>query len=369
MSLEPQRQFLRQKSWARLFRLPGLLFLVGVMQACSFSTPAPTLVPTQPALTQLPAPTQSPLFNVITIPLGVDPQGPYQTSPYYIETGGGHSLLFTTDSKKLIYDGKEVYSGDLAGFGRDSMALSLNGLHYAYVLLAAEGGNFHDLFIDGVKVATAEYLAYPAVTDDGQHYFYTACFSASGFSGSCLFKDGQDIFVHPDGILDLSISRNGDVYLASLRNFDGNNNFVESLVLNGTEIYKGHELGNGKFLSPNGEHYAYISLDENNLQHLVVDGVDQRSSDALILQQVTDQGSVCAWDSARSQVVINAKEIPSSQEGIQCALTDDASHYVINDNGWTLDGQPIQFPGVSPNDWIRLVEWTGQAWNVYRLVK
>ena len=374
MFIDIQHQSRKQKSYARLFQITGILFLIGTMLACSFSVFTPSLAPTQPVATQ-PAPTQPPAsmqsssFNVITIPLGVDPKGPYQTPPYFLETGGGHFLLFGMDSRKLIYDGKEVYSGDLAGMGRDSMALSRNGLHYAYVLLAAEGGNFHDLFIDGVKVATADLLANPAVTDDGQHYFYTACTSASGFSGSCLFKDGKDVFIHPDGILDFSISRNGDAYLASLRNSDSNNNFVESLVWNGTEIYKGHELANGKLLSPNGQHYAYISLDENNLQHLVVDGVDQRSSEALILHQVTDQGSVCTWDSVRSRVVINAKEIPVSQEGIQCALSDDASHYVINDGGWTLDGQPIQFPGVDPNDWIMRVEWTGQAWNVYRLVK
>src|SRR5215207_1579187 len=369
MFIETQHQSRRQKPYARLFQITGMLFLVGVILACSFSTPTQP-VATLPAPTHTPALTQSPSsFNVITIPVGVDPQGPYQDPPYFLETGGGHYLLYQIDSRKLVYDGKEVYSGDLAGLGRDSMALSWNGLHYAYVLLAAEGGNFHDLFIDGFKITTAEYLANPAVTDDGQHYFYTGCFSASSFSGSCLFKDGQDVFIHPDGILDFSISRNGDAYLASLRNFDSNNSFVESLALNGTEIYKGHELANGKLLSPNGQHYAYISLDENNLQHLVVDGVDQRSSEALILHQVTDQGSVCTWDSARSQVVIDAKEIPVSQEGIQCALTEDASHYVINDGGWTLDGQPIQFPGVGPNDWIMRVEWTGQAWNVYRLVK
>jgi hypothetical protein len=369
MLIETQYQSRRQKPYARLFQITGMLFLVGVILACSFSAPTQP-VATQPAPTQTPALTQSPSsFNVITIPVGVDPQGTYQDTPYFLETGGGHYLLYQIDSRKLIYDGKEVYSGDLAGLGRDSMALSWNGLHYAYVLLAAEGGNFHDLFIDGFKIATAEYLANPAVTDDGQHYFYTACFSASSFSGSCLFKDGQDVFIHPDGILDFSISRNGDAYLASLRNFDSNNSFVESLALNGIEIYKGHELANGKLLSPNGQHYAYISLDENNLQHLVVDGVDQRSSEALILHQVTDQGSLCTWDSARGQAVINAKEIPVSQEGIQCALTGDASHYVINDGGWTLDGQPIQFPGVGANDWIMRVEWTGQAWNVYRLVK
>src|SRR5262245_7460383 len=221
MFIETRHQSRRQKPDERLFQMTGMLFLVGVMLACSFSASVPSPAPTQPVATQ-PAPTQPPAstpgssFNVITIPVGVDPQGPYQDPPYFLETGGGHYLLYQMDSRKLIYDGKEVYSGDLAGVGQDSMALSWNGLHYAYVLLAPEGKNFHDLYVDGYKVATTDLLANPAVTDDGQHYFYTACISATGFSGTCLFKDGQDVFDHTDGILDFSISRNGDAYLASL---------------------------------------------------------------------------------------------------------------------------------------------------------
>jgi hypothetical protein len=235
------------------------------------------------------------------------------------------------------------------------------------VLPSAQGGNFLDLFIDGNKVSTAEYLADPAVTDDGQHYFYTGCFD-NGFPGTCLVKDGNSIFTHPQGFLDYSISRNGDDYFASLRNFDSNNNFVESLVLNGNQIYQGRELPH-KLFSPNGKHYAYVSLDQNHLQHLIVDGNDKRNSQALILLQITDQGSVCTWDSGKSQVVVNTKEIPVTHEQIQCYLTEDASHYVINDGVWTLDGQSVQFPGVSSNDKIWSIELTNQVWYVYRLVK
>src|SRR5258706_12761431 len=185
MFIETHPQSRRQKPYARLFQFTGLFFLIGVMLACSFSASIPSSAPTQPvatqpAPTQPPASTQSPSFNVITIPLGVDPKGPYQTPPYFLETDGGHYLLFTMDSRKLIYDGKEVYSGDLAGLGRDSMALSQNGLHYAYVLLAAEGGNFHYLFINRGKINSADLLPKPAGTDDGQYYFSTRCVSASG---------------------------------------------------------------------------------------------------------------------------------------------------------------------------------------------
>lgn len=369
-----QPQSRKQGPYSRPFQVAGLLLLISGSLACSFSAAVPTLAPTQPVETQ-PAPTQAPveeqssLFTVTTISVGVDPLGPYQSPPYYLETGGGHYLLYQMDSKQLIYDGQVVYSGDLALWGREALALSRNGEHYAYVLLAPEGGNFHDLYIDGVKVTTADLLANPAVTDDGQHYFYTGCLSASGFTGSCLFRDGKDVFLHADGILDYSINRNGDTYLASLRSFDANNSFVEALVLNGTEVYKGRELANGKQLSPSGGHYAFITLDDNNQQHLVVDGAEQRSSGALILQQVTDQGAVCVWDSAQGVAVVNGQEIPASPEGIQCFLSDDGSHYVLNNGGWTLDGQPVQFPGVDPDDVIARVEWTGAGWHVYRLVK
>ena len=361
----------RSENFALTFRLLIMLLIVGVLAACSaVSTQSPP--PTQPAVdqptpTQPSVPVQTPQFSVITISLGIDPNGPYQMLPYFLKTGGGHYLLYVFETKKLIYDGQTVFSGDLAGLGQEAIGVSQNGLHYAYVLPSSQGGNFHDLLIDGNKVNTAEYLAYPEVTDDGQHYFYTAC-ADNGFTGTCLVKDGNSLFAHPQGILDYSISRSGDAYLASLRNIDANNNFVESLVLNGNQIYQGVELAHKQF-SPNGQHYAYVSLDQNNNQHLIVDDNEQRSSQALILLQVTDQGSVCTWDSAKSQVVINAKEIPVTHEQIQCALTADASHDVINDGGWTLDGQPIQFPGVAMHDKIWGVEWSGQGWYVYRLVK
>ena len=354
----------------------GLTFLAAMMMACSLSAlpPALTGVPATDQSQALPTdvqPTiesQTEAIEVITIPLGLDPHGPYQMLPYFLETGGGHYLLYGIDSKKLIYDGQEVYSGELAGLYRDAMNLSRNGLHYAYVVPSNEGGNFHDLIVDEVKVTTAEYLSSPAVTDDGQHYFYTGCLSATGFTGSCLFKDGQDIYIYPGGILEYSISRNGDAYLASLRDVDSNNTFTEALALNGTIIYQGMELKD-RLLSPNGAHYAYVSLDENNSQHLIVDGVDQRSSQALALLQVTDRGSVCSWDAAASQVVINANQIPVTHEQIQCYLTDDTSHYLIRDGGWSLDGKPIQFPGVDPNDKIWRAELTDQGWYVYRLVQ
>src|SRR5215510_5120080 len=117
MFIETQHPSRRQKPYARLFQMTGMLFLVGVMLACSFSASVPSPAATQPAPTQPPSSTSSSSFNVITIPVGVDPQGPYQDPPYFLETGGGHYLLYQIDSRKLIYDGQEVYSGDLAGLG------------------------------------------------------------------------------------------------------------------------------------------------------------------------------------------------------------------------------------------------------------
>ena len=52
MLIETQHQSRRAKSYARLFQIAGMLFLVAVMLACSFSVAVPSPAPTQPAPTQ-----------------------------------------------------------------------------------------------------------------------------------------------------------------------------------------------------------------------------------------------------------------------------------------------------------------------------
>jgi hypothetical protein len=335
-----------------------LVVLLITTMACSFSgsTPAPIETPVH-------LEPYTPSFQVITIPTRMDLTQPTQAPLYFLDTGGGHYLLYVYETGKLIYDGRELYSGQLADvYGGWSTALSPNGQHYAYVIPGTDGPDFTDLYVDGVKVESAQYLLQPALTDDAD-YFYTACSSATGFSGSCLFKNGADIFLAENGILEYWVNVDGSTYYALLRD-------PQSLVRNGEVIYQGIELAHKSF-SPNGAHYAYVSHDENGMQHLVVDGVVVRSSTALFVDQVTDLGAYCAWDSANQLVFINGVEFPvQGNSRIECHINEDASHSLIHDEGnWLLDGNPVQFPDLNPADTIVNVEMKGDTWVVYRVVK
>lgn len=323
--------------------------VVGVLMfACSLpASPAATPV----TVTEAAAPTQSeavqiPQIQTVTIKTGVDLNKPAQYPTYWLQTWQGHYLLYVTDTQTLIYDGANVHTGQTGATSSDwsgGMALSNTGAHYAYVEARGDGSNINNLYVDGVNVASAEFLDRPAMTNDGQHYFYTACSTPNGSAGGCLFKDDAQIFSHSDGIMEYWISDDGSTYFASLRNFDASGGFVESLVRNGEEIYQGQALHDKKF-SHNGQHYAYVSLDVNtNQQSLVVDGSARRSSSALFVQQVTDLGAFCGWDSAQKKVYINDREIPAIQDSnVRCYINEDASHFLIYDGGWTLDGQPVQ---------------------------
>jgi hypothetical protein len=337
----------------------GLVMTVITMLACSLSGPVPTPIETPVHLQSY-----APAFQVITIPAGIDLSQPSQVPLYFLDTGGGHYLLYVYETEKLIYDGRELYSGPLAGvYGGWSAGLSHNGLHYAYVLPNTEDPDFTDLYVDGAKVASGQFISQPSVTDDGAHFFYTTCLSFSGFADSCLFKDGTDIFLAENGILEYWVNGDGTTYYALLRD-------PQSLVRNGEVIYQGTELAHKAF-SPNGAHYAYVSTDDASMQHLIVDGIEVRASSALNVQQVTDLGSYCAWDSASQLVFINGVEFPvQGNSRIECYINDDASHSLIHDEGtWLLDGHPVQFPELNIAEMIAGVEMKGEPWVVYRVVK
>lgn len=356
-----QQQFQKKLHDPRIFVVCVLAVIGGALFACSLSVTPVSPGPTQTAPSIVPTvlsgqgqtPGLSVTIQTVTIETGIDLSQPSQSPRFWLETGQGHYLLYVVETQKLIYDGSLVYSGALKADLGEPIALSHNGLHYAYIASSVDKPDFNDLYVDGVKVATAKYLSLPAVTDDGQHYFYTACNNENGITGTCLFKDGKDVFLHSDGILGIWISGDGSTYFASLRNLDSNGNFKESLVRNGEEIYKGNELADKSF-SNNGQHYAYVTVDFNTkVQNLVVDGNPARRSTALILRQVTDLGSYCAWDSAQKKVYVNEREFPVGQEsGVMCYINDDGSHVLLYDGGWLLDGQSIQLPNIQDAEFV-----------------
>ncbi len=303
----------------------------------------------------------------LIIKAGIDLAGPFQDLPYELRTRNGHYLLYVYETKKLMYDGQEVYSGeDLKG-----MALSPNGLHYAYVL---KGGSaeisrvnaLESLYIDKQKVHSATSISYPAITDDGQHYFYTD----GGYEiGDVLYKDGQEIFRHASGILGFWTSTDGSRYLASLRNIEGSN-FVESLVMDGKEIYKGSGLKE-KVLSDNGQHYGYITTDPTTrTQTLIVDGVARLSSSSLNDVQITNTGEYAGWDSAQANFFVNDKVFAAGRNLWKVVINDNVTHILTyGGEEWILDGKAVKLPEVKSKHAIRDAEVVGDMVYVYALVE
>lgn len=326
-----------------------------------------TTVPIPPVTQTI---TQEVTIKPFTIKTGIDVNHQTQSPLYDLIPANGHYLLYVYETKKLIYDGREIYSGENLG----DYTLSHNGLHYAYVVRNGDIENFYantsnDLYIDDKKITSAVNLSGPKITDDGQHYFYITS-DDGGRIGGNLLKDDKEIFRHDAGILGLWISGDGSRYFAELRNIDSNGNFVESLVRDGREIYKGSELSH-KVFSDNGEHYAYIYADREintqtdaYMQHLVVDGVAKYESISPDVYQITNSGNYAGKDIANRKVFVNDKEIPNKE---RVFINDDASHILVgNDEGWLLDGKPVQLPNVSDSSDIEMV---GNTIFIYNLVR
>ncbi len=366
----------KQTESKRGARLYSMALALGVVLLTVLACSLPATRPSDPAeIVTVESPTESPIaesptstvpqvsIQTIMIHAGIDVSQPSQSPRYLLKAHQGHYLLYVFETQKLIYDGQEIPAGEM----KDPMCplgLSNNGVHYAYAGSSESGSNFSDLYVDGQKINNIADLSCPTVTNDAQHYFYTACKNDKGVTGTCLFKDGKDVFDHADGFIGYWISGDGSAYLASLRNIDSSGAFVESLVLNGNEVYKGGELKDTLF-SDNGQHYAYISVDPTtHSQALVVDGNAKHSSTALFVDQLTNAGSFCGWDSAQKTVFINDKAVPVTNDSdVQCYINENASHLLLHDNGWTLDAQPVQLENVADADFV------GEELYIYSVVQ
>jgi hypothetical protein len=161
---------------------------------------------------------------------------------------------------------------------------------------------------------------------------------------NALFKDGKDIFKHNSGFLNLWISDDGSKYLAELRNIE-NGNFVDSLVLDGKEIYKGRELKE-KIFSDNGQHYAYIknpSKIGGVDGEFVVDGETKLQAPNFNFSQITNLGHYAVNDTNNKKFYIDTKAYNTDSFIIHVFINDNASNYLTEDGlgVWKLDGNII----------------------------
>src|SRR3989344_9001973 len=313
---------------------------------------------------------QKVIVKQIEIKSGLDLSQPFQDPPYKLLVADGHYLLWVYEGNKLVYDGKEIYAGENLG----GIALSRNGLHYAYVVRTGDTDGFNsyytttsnDLYINNKRVTTAKNLVNPAVTDDGRHYFYTL----TNDEGA-LFKHGKEIFRNSYGpILYFLISSDGSTYFASLKIDNGGENSGESLVVNGEEIYRVNIMGLARTeFSKNGRYYAYaIDHLQPEIVSLVING-DTKRTGLNILSRITDLGYYAAWDPTKNKIFINGKEV-FDKNALRVYINEDASHYLIStDDGFLLDGNPIQLKNINPRRLLGDIEIVGNIVYVYGLVK
>ena len=295
----------------------------------------------------------------VVIKIGIDIDRPFQDSPYNLRIAKGHYLIWIYETGKLIFNGKEVYAGDSLGH----IALSANGLHYAYTLKTGVQNYSpisYDIYVDGEKTAGAvNNIEALALTDD-REYFYA--------SGAVIKSSTQDeIFRGSGNTVTLGISSDGSTYFAYFaERFDKSHK--DTLVRNGVKIYEGSFLRDFDF-SPEGEHYTYTVNDrEKNDQTLIVDGQVVAKDSILILSSITSLGHYAGWNSKERFVFIDDKKFPIKGDSARVFINEPASHHLIYNEGWLLDGEPVQLP-VDLYRGLGMVEMTGDIVYVYNVIK
>jgi hypothetical protein len=280
-----------------------------------------------------------------------------QNIPYGLVTAGGHYLLNPYQRHRrfyLVYDGRVLRRLD-DYYRVPVMALSQNGLHYAY---AIEGGS---LYLDGHVRPAPGHITALAISNDGRHVYYAADHIPNApYWANVLVRDGKPILRRAAGLADFWISADGSSYAA-----EGPNGSLgmgaPTVFLNGKVVYdsprsKDHgQILLPVYLSRNGKHYGYTLVRiwgvapgrGASWMKAVVDGqvrqmvTDPHGSVTRILLQVTGAGHYPTCDGANHSY-LDTRRYPGS---CPIYITDDARHVLVDGARWTLDGRPV---GLSP---------------------
>ncbi len=310
--------------------------------------------------------------------------GPYYNSSvasgprYELLTGNGHYLIlyYGGNFGLLSYDGKNLPSINDLSSGAE-MAISKNGLHYAYEIDNGGYGSYSKtLYVDGSPVVSGDNIYFPHVSDDGKTYFYIVGSDSDWTSGS-LFRNGSKVVNGPvDGGF-TSIDRDGNNYLTLVT---AGPRFQKDLLLNDKVVDSGVFIFPDLSLSPNGRHYGYVKtiFGKPLSYNVMVDGkLVASSTDHLDLVGIADNGSYIVVDQKNGDVTVNGNVVAQANaSGCKEAATwayanNDASHIItvtrcgqsVGDK-YMLDGRPISF-NVPENSVIGGVETVNNTVYVY----
>ena len=269
----------------------------------------------------------------VVIKIGIDIARPFQDSPYDLRVAKGHYLIWIYETGKLIFDEEEIYTGGNLGH----IALSANGLHYAYTLKAGVQNYFpisYDIYVDGKKIADAvDNIEALALADDGENFYASGAAIKSSARG--------EVFLGAGNTITLGVSGDSSTYFAFFaERFDRSHK--DTLIRNGVKIYEGSFLRDFDF-SPEGEHYAYTVSDrEKDEQTLIVDGQVAAKDSILLLSSITSLGHYAGWNSKKHFAFIDDKKFPVKSDAVRVFINESASHRLIYDEEWLLDGEPIR---------------------------
>lgn len=294
----------------------------------------------------------------VLIKIGVDINEPFQDLPYDLRVAKGHYLIWVYKTGKLIFDGKEIYTGDNLGH----IALSANGLHYAYALKTGVQNYFpvsYDIYVDGENVANAANIKALALADNGEYFYVSGAVIKSSARGEIFRGAGNTII--------LGVSGDGLTYFAYFTE-RLETSHKDILIRNGLKLYEGSFLRDFYF-SPGGEHYAYTVRDqEKNEETLIVDGQLIIKDSILLLSGITSLGHYAGWNSKKNFIFIDDNKFSIKGDSARVFINESASHHLIYDEGWLLDGEPIQL-SVNLHRGLGMVEMMGDIVYVYNVVE
>jgi hypothetical protein len=330
-----------------------LIAVVAVAAGCAPSAKPPGPVATGSArpvasesasATEIARPSPDPALTVEDVRVDI---GPVNENPLW-NFASGHWVYADDLNDTIVYDGKVVARGHPV-----TVALSQNGLHYAYTM--AKGLS---VYIDGHPVATGTYIpAVFAVSDDGASVLYSDTAGRDG--GGSIYRNNAAIFRATNGIGEAVGSADAMHYTAIVFGLPA------TLIHDGKLVTSSGVTGaSAPLISPDGAHYGLDSSGQDG-GVTSVDGVAVLpASQWGRVYQITDSGHWVLVDYPRGSLPIVdgvAKGPPSNQ----AVISDDGQEIALDtvSGAILVNGKSI---GRGPRDpWLEI---EGNTLYVYNIV-
>jgi hypothetical protein len=237
----------------------------------------------------------------------------------------GHWLYPDDVNNTIVYDGTVVVHGHPV-----TVALSQNGLHYAYTL-----GRGLSVYVDGRAVATGTYLpAVFAVSDDGGTVLYSDS-NPAGDAG-VIYRNGVPVFRAQYGIGQAVGSADAMHYTAVV---DG---FPLTLVHDGHTVATSGITGmSTPMISPDGTHYGVVSTAQGDGVSMVDGASILPSTETGGPAELTDTGDWAVVAGGNDEPLVDG--VVKGPSAYEVVITSDARSVAIATNAGVVlvNGTPV----------------------------